>query len=53
MPHALEVPGMGRAVVPGMCARLALIRKFIADRIPAYPAIIGAMGHLPKPIAAL
>ena len=53
VPHPLELPGFLRAVVPLVCAGLAAIREFVADGIPGLAAVVGALYHLPEPVAHL
>jgi hypothetical protein len=53
MPDALELPGMGRAIVPLMGAGDAVIHELVADRCPALAAVVGSLHHLPEPAAGL
>src|ERR1700679_4245204 len=53
MPNSLEFPGMRRAIVPLMRSRDAVIQDFIADWLPSFPTVIGALYQLPKPGAVL
>src|SRR6266496_1015628 len=53
MPDSLELPGVLRAVVPLMRAGSALVREFIANRLPGGAPVVGALEHLPEPAAAL
>src|SRR5450755_1813305 len=53
MPDALELPRMGRAVVPLMRARNTVVDKLIVHRLPRLAAIVRALNQLTKPAAGL
>src|SRR5271165_1051134 len=53
MPDALELPGMGRAVVPLVRAGDAVVHELVAHRLPRLAAVAGALDLLPEPAAAL
>ena len=53
MPDALELPGVGRAVVPLVGAGLALIDELIADGCPGLAAVVGALHDLAEPVVGL
>ena len=53
VPDALELPGMRRAVVPLVRARVALVGERVADRRPGLPAVVGPLHHLAEPAAGL
>src|SRR5437762_11538951 len=53
MPHARELPGVRRAVVPQMRARDAVVLELVPDRLPRLAAVVGALDLLSKPAAAL
>src|SRR5262249_39791071 len=53
VPDALELPGVGRAVVPLVRARDAVVLELVADRLPRLAAVIGSLDHLPEPAAGL
>ncbi len=53
VPDALELPGVLRAVVPLVRAGIAVVGKLVAHRRPGLAAVIGALDHLPEPVAGL
>src|ERR1700733_583787 len=53
MPDALELPGMGRAVIPLVCARDAIIGELVSDGLPGRAAIVRALHGLAEPAARL
>ncbi len=53
VPDALEFPGMRSAVVPLMGAGDAVVDELVADRLPGFAAIVGALHQLPEPAAGL
>jgi hypothetical protein len=53
VPHARELPGMRRAVVPLVRARHAVVGELVADRLPGLAAVVGALHDLPEPAAGL
>src|SRR5579871_838863 len=53
MPDTLEFPRMRRSVVPLVCSRNSLVSKFVSDRLPAFPAVVGPLHNLPAPAARL
>ena len=53
MPHALEFPGMRRAVVPLVRPCNAFINELVSHRLPRLAAIVRALNHLPGPAAGL
>ena len=53
MPDPLEFPRMRCAIIPLMRAGNAIISKLVARRFPGFPAIVGALDHLPEPTAGL
>src|SRR4029077_5062370 len=53
MPNPLELPGMGRAVVPLMSPGDAIVGKFVSHRLPRLSAIVRALDDLSEPAAAL
>src|ERR1043166_1711601 len=53
MPDPLELPWVGRAVVPLMCPRDAIVRKLVVDRFPRGPAIVRTLYDLAEPATAL
>src|SRR6186997_3098417 len=53
MPDPLEFPGMLGTVVPLVGTGNAVIYELIADRIPSFATVIGALHRLPEPTARL
>ena len=53
MPDALELPGVGRAVVPLMRSRDAVVDELVADGLPRLAAVVGALDELSEPAGAL
>src|SRR5215472_7485884 len=53
MPDALELPGMRRAVVPGMSACNSVVYEFVAYRIPRGSAVIRLLDLLTEPARTL
>src|SRR5262245_22041160 len=53
MPDALELPGMGRAVIPLVSAGDSLVGKVIADWLPGFAAVARALDLLAEPAARL
>jgi hypothetical protein len=53
MPDALELPGVGRAVVPLVRAGDAVVPELVIHRRPRLTAVVGALDQLPKPAAGL
>ncbi|MGD8752805.1 MAG: hypothetical protein PVG14_15340 [Anaerolineales bacterium] len=53
MPNTLELPRVGRTVIPLVRAGDAFVDKLVAHRLPCHPAIRGALDHLPKPAGGL
>jgi hypothetical protein len=49
VPDALELPGMGRAVIPLVRARDSVVGEVVADRGPGLAAIVGALHDLAEP----
>ncbi len=49
----LNSHGCGRAVVPLMGARHAVVDELVADRLPGLAAVVGALDHLTEPAARL
>ena len=49
VPDALELPRVRRAVVPLVGAGRAFVGKLVADRLPGFAAIVGALDDLPIP----
>jgi len=53
VPHTLELPGVGRAVVPLVRAGNAIVDELVAGRFPGSAAIVGALDLLPGPTVGL
>src|SRR6516162_405340 len=53
VPDALELPGMGPAVIPHVSARHAFVGEFIADWLKSLAPVARTLHHLPEPPAAL
>src|SRR5262245_55608558 len=53
VPDALELPRMGRAVVPLMCPRHSVVDELVVHRVPRLAAIVRPLDELPEPAAAL
>src|SRR5262245_12900088 len=53
VPDALELPGMGGAVVPLVSAGDSLVGKVIADWLPGFAAVARALDLLAEPAARL
>src|SRR5579859_4756998 len=49
VPYPLELVGMGRAVIPGVFARRAVVSELIADDFPCLAAVVRALHHLTVP----
>ena len=53
VPDALELPGVRRAVVPLVGAGDAVVGELVADRLPGFAAVVGALDDLAEPAAGL
>src|SRR5882757_2322346 len=53
MPDARKFPGMRRAVVPHMGARLAVVDEFVANGFPGLAAVVGTLDELTEPAGGL
>ena len=53
MPDALELPWMGRPVVPLMRAGHPVVDELVSDRLPGLAAIVRTLDELSEPAAAL
>src|SRR5213080_283035 len=53
MPHSLELPWVGRAIVPLVSAGDAVIHKLVTYRLPCLATVVGALDQLPEPAAGL
>ena len=53
VPDALELPGVGRAVVPLMRAGSAFVGELVADGGPGEAAVVGALDLLAEPAGGL
>src|ERR1700688_2819117 len=53
MPHALELPRVWFAVIKLVCTWSSVVNKFVAYRLPRFPAIIRSLNHVTEPTAAL
>ncbi len=53
VPHARELPGMRRAVVPLVGAGDARVLELVAHRLPGLAAVVRALDQLPEPARAL
>src|SRR5207245_6082523 len=53
MPHALELPGARRPVVPEVRAGLALVDELVPHRLPGLAPVVGALDQLPEPPGGL
>ncbi len=53
MPDALELPRVGRAIVPLMRSGIAVVDELVADWLPGLAAVPGALDLLAKPAARL
>src|ERR1035438_9080120 len=53
MPDALEFPRMLSAVVPLVRAGDTVVFKFVANGLPGFTAVVGALNQLAEPAAAL
>ena len=46
VPDSLELPGVGRAVVPLVSARVALVHELVTNRLPRLATIVGSLNDL-------
>ncbi len=53
VPDALELPRMRRAVVPLVGAGDAVVGELVADGVPGFAAVVGALDDLAEPAAGL
>src|SRR5581483_5562919 len=53
VPYALELPGVGSAVVPLVRSRYPIVGELIPDRLPGLAAVAGALHDLSEPAARL
>jgi hypothetical protein len=50
VPDALEIPGVGRAVVPLVGAGRSVVGELVADRLPVLAGVVGTLDDLPMPV---
>ena len=53
MPDALELPGVGRAVVPLVSAGVALVHELVTHGLPRLATVVRSLNHLAEPAAGL
>jgi hypothetical protein len=53
MPHPLELPRVRCAVVPQVGARLTVVDKLVADRVPRLSPVVRPLDDLPVPVGPL
>ena len=53
VPDAFEFPGVLRAVVPLVGAGNAVVGELVADGVPGFAAVVGALDDLAEPAAGL
>ncbi len=53
VPDALELPGVRGAVVPLVRAGDAVVGELVADGLPGFAAVVGALDELAEPAATL
>jgi hypothetical protein len=53
VPDALELPGVGRAVVPLVGAGRAVVGELVVDGVPGEAAVVGALDLLAEPAGGL